>query len=162
MDGYVAQIDRICDLADQYGALVMVDECHATGFIGRTGRGSVELRNALGRVDIITGTLGKALGGGQALSAIVGRREVMSQVAPLGPAMHSGTFIAHLLPVMAPITFLDIVTELKPNLRKLPYDEFVNMMCRPMVDSEQLPTHTVVTPWRSDSPRPGASSSSAS
>ena len=63
MDGYVAQLDAICDLADQYQALVMVDECHATGFIGATGRGSVELRGVLGRVDIITGTLGKALGG---------------------------------------------------------------------------------------------------
>ena len=56
MDGYVAQLDRICDLADQYDALVMVDECHATGFIGKTGRGTVELKNVLGRVDIITGT----------------------------------------------------------------------------------------------------------
>ena len=63
MDGYVAQLDAICDLADQCQALVMVDECHATGFIGATGRGSVELRGVLGRVDIITGTLGKALGG---------------------------------------------------------------------------------------------------
>ena len=63
MDGYVAQLDAICDLADQYQALVMVDECHATGFIGATGRGSVELRGVLGRVDIITGTLGQALGG---------------------------------------------------------------------------------------------------
>lgn len=63
MDGYVAQLDAICDLADQYQALVMVDECHATGFIGATGRGTVELRGVLGRVDIITGTLGKALGG---------------------------------------------------------------------------------------------------
>lgn len=63
MDGYVAQLDKICDLADQYDALVMVDECHATGFVGKTGRGSIELRNVLGRVDIITGTLGKALGG---------------------------------------------------------------------------------------------------
>lgn len=63
MDGYVAQLDKICHLADQYDALVMVDECHATGFIGKTGRGSIELRNVLGRVDIITGTLGKALGG---------------------------------------------------------------------------------------------------
>ena len=63
MDGYVAQLDRVCDLADKYNAMVMVDESHATGFIGRTGRGSIELRNVLGRVDIITGTLGKALGG---------------------------------------------------------------------------------------------------
>lgn len=63
MDGFVAPLDKICDLADKYNALVMVDESHATGFIGKTGRGSVELRNAIKRVDIITGTLGKALGG---------------------------------------------------------------------------------------------------
>ena len=63
MDGIVAQLDKICDLADKYDALVMVDECHAAGFIGKTGRGTVELKNVMGRVDIITGTLGKALGG---------------------------------------------------------------------------------------------------
>ena len=63
MDGYVAQLDKICDLAEKYNALVLVDECHATGLIGKTGRGTVELKNVLGRVDIITGTLGKALGG---------------------------------------------------------------------------------------------------
>ena len=63
MDGYVAQIDKVCDLAEAHEAMVMVDECHATGFIGATGRGSIELRNAMGRVDIITGTLGKAMGG---------------------------------------------------------------------------------------------------
>jgi glycine C-acetyltransferase len=63
MDGFVAPLDKICDLADKYNALVMVDESHATGFIGKTGRGSVELRNVMKRVDIITGTLGKALGG---------------------------------------------------------------------------------------------------
>lgn len=63
MDGIIAQIDQICDLADRYEAMVMVDECHATGFIGRTGRGSAEHNNAYGRVDIITGTFGKALGG---------------------------------------------------------------------------------------------------
>ena len=63
MDGIVAQLDKICDLAEQYDALVMVDECHAAGFIGKTGRGTVELKNVMGRVDIITGTLGKALGG---------------------------------------------------------------------------------------------------
>jgi glycine C-acetyltransferase len=63
MDGIVAQLDRICDLADKYDALVMVDECHAAGFIGKTGRGTIELKNVMGRVDIITGTLGKAFGG---------------------------------------------------------------------------------------------------
>ena len=63
MDGIVASLDKICDLADKYDALVMVDECHATGFIGKTGRGTLELKNVLNRVDIVTGTLGKALGG---------------------------------------------------------------------------------------------------
>ena len=63
MDGIIAQVDKICDLADQYEAMVMIDECHATGFIGKRGRGTHEYRNAMGRVDIITGTYGKALGG---------------------------------------------------------------------------------------------------
>ena len=63
MDGFVAPLDKICDLADKYNALVMVDESHASGFIGKTGRGTVELKNVMNRVDIITGTLGKALGG---------------------------------------------------------------------------------------------------
>ena len=76
MDGYVAEIGKICDLADKYDALVMVDECHATGFIGKTGRGSIELRDALGRVDIITGTLGKALGGAMG-GFTTGRKEII-------------------------------------------------------------------------------------
>ena len=63
MDGIVAQLDKICDLADKYDALVLVDECHAAGFIGKNGKGTIELKNVLGRVDIITGTFGKALGG---------------------------------------------------------------------------------------------------
>tara|TARA_B100000700_G_C14957424_1_gene814666 strand:+ start:157 stop:1341 length:1185 start_codon:yes stop_codon:yes gene_type:complete len=63
MDGSIAKLDIICDLADKYNALVVVDDCHATGFIGPTGRGSAEYNNVLDRVDIITGTLGKALGG---------------------------------------------------------------------------------------------------
>jgi glycine C-acetyltransferase len=76
MDGYVAQLDKICDLADQYDAMVMVDECHATGFIGTTGRGTIELKNVLGRVDIITGTLGKALGGAMG-GFTSGRKEII-------------------------------------------------------------------------------------
>lgn len=63
MDGTIAQLDKICDLADQYQALVMIDECHSSGFLGKTGRGTHEYHNVIGRVDIITGTLGKALGG---------------------------------------------------------------------------------------------------
>ncbi len=63
MDGVVASLDKICDLADAYDALVMIDECHATGFIGETGRGTLEDKGVMGRIDIITGTLGKAMGG---------------------------------------------------------------------------------------------------
>lgn len=63
MDGTIAQLDKICDLADRYGALVMIDDCHSTGFMGERGRGTHEYRNVMGRVDIITGTFGKALGG---------------------------------------------------------------------------------------------------
>ena len=63
MDGLVAPLDKICDLADKYDAMVMIDECHAAGFIGETGIGTLEEKGVLGRIDIITGTLGKALGG---------------------------------------------------------------------------------------------------
>ena len=63
MDGYIAKLDQICDLAEKYDAMVMVDDCHATGFVGKTGRGTHEHCNVMGRIDIITGTLGKALGG---------------------------------------------------------------------------------------------------
>ena len=76
MDGYVAQLDKICDLAEKYNAMVMVDECHATGFIGKTGKGSIELRNVMGRIDIITGTLGKALGGAMG-GFTTGRKEIV-------------------------------------------------------------------------------------
>jgi glycine C-acetyltransferase len=63
MDGTIAQLDKVCDLADKYNAIVMIDECHSSGFLGKTGRGTHEYRNVMGRIDIITGTLGKALGG---------------------------------------------------------------------------------------------------
>lgn len=76
MDGFVAPLDKICDLADKYNALVMVDESHATGFIGKTGRGTVELKNVMNRVDIITGTLGKALGGAMG-GFTTGKKEVI-------------------------------------------------------------------------------------
>lgn len=76
MDGTIAQLDRICDLADRYGALVMVDDSHATGFMGKTGRGTHEHHNVMGRIDIITGTLGKALGGAMG-GFTAARREVV-------------------------------------------------------------------------------------
>ena len=79
MDGYVAQLDKICDLADKYDALVMVDECHSTGFIGKTGRGTHELNDVMGRVDIITGTLGKALGGAMG-GFTTGRKEIIDML----------------------------------------------------------------------------------
>jgi glycine C-acetyltransferase len=76
MDGFVAPLDKICDLADKYNALVMVDESHATGFIGKTGRGTVELKNVMSRVDIVTGTLGKALGGAMG-GFTTGKKEII-------------------------------------------------------------------------------------
>ena len=79
MDGLVAPLDAICDLADKYDALVMIDECHAAGFIGKTGIGTLEDKNVLGRVDIITGTLGKALGGGMG-GYTTGKKEIISML----------------------------------------------------------------------------------
>jgi len=76
MDGYVALLDEICDLANRYDALVMIDDCHATGVIGKTGRGTVEYRKVIGRVDIITGTFGKALGGASG-GFTAGRKEII-------------------------------------------------------------------------------------
>ncbi len=76
MDGSIAELDQICDIADRYGALVMVDDSHATGFIGKTGRGSIEFRNVMGRVDVITSTLGKALGGASG-GFTSGRKEII-------------------------------------------------------------------------------------
>lgn len=76
MDGVVAPLDKICDLADQYDAMVMVDECHAAGFIGATGKGTLEAKSVMGRVDIITGTLGKALGGAMG-GYTTGKKEII-------------------------------------------------------------------------------------
>lgn len=76
MDGTIARLDLICDLADEYGALVMTDECHATGFIGKTGRGVPEHRGVMDRIDIVTGTLGKALGGASG-GFTSGRKEII-------------------------------------------------------------------------------------
>lgn len=79
MDGIVASLDKICDLADKYDALVMVDECHAAGFIGPTGRGTLEAKGVMGRVDIITGTLGKALGGAMG-GYTTGKKEIIEML----------------------------------------------------------------------------------
>ncbi|MGK0385671.1 MAG: glycine C-acetyltransferase [Patiriisocius sp.] len=76
MDGIVASLDKICDLADAYDAMVMIDECHATGFIGKTGRGTLEEKGVMGRIDIITGTLGKAMGGAMG-GYTTGKKEII-------------------------------------------------------------------------------------
>ena len=79
MDGLVAPLDKICDLAEKYDALVMVDECHAAGFIGDTGKGTLEEKGVLGRIDIITGTLGKALGGAMG-GYTTGKKEIIEML----------------------------------------------------------------------------------
>ena len=114
MDGYVAQLDKICDLAEKYQAMVMVDECHATGFIGKTGRGSIELRNVMGRVDIITGTLGKALGGAMG-GFTTGRKEIVEILRQRSrPYLFSNSLAPSI--VGASIAVLDMLSE-TTNLR---------------------------------------------
>jgi glycine C-acetyltransferase len=108
MDGYVAQLDKICDLADKYNALVMVDECHATGFIGKTGRGTHELKNVLGRIDIITGTLGKALGGAMG-GFTSGRKEIIELLRQRSrPYLFSNSLAPNI--VGASLTVLDMIS----------------------------------------------------
>jgi glycine C-acetyltransferase len=109
MDGYVAQLDKICDLADKYHAMVMVDESHATGFIGKTGKGSIELRNVIGRVDIITGTLGKALGGAMG-GFTTGHKEVIELLRQRSrPYLFSNSLAPAI--VGASLEVLDMLTE---------------------------------------------------
>ena len=117
MDGYVAQLDQICDLADQYDALVMVDECHATGFIGATGRGSMELRGVLGMVDIITGTLGKALGGAMG-GFTTGRKELIEMLRQRSrPYLFSNSLAPSIVGAcLAVLDLLECSTELRDRL----------------------------------------------
>lgn len=117
MDGYVALLDQICDLADQYDALVMVDDCHATGFIGATGRGSMELRGVLGRVDIITGTLGKALGGAMG-GFTTGRRELIEMLRQRSrPYLFSNSLAPSIVGAcLAVLDLLEGSTELRDRL----------------------------------------------
>ncbi|GAB2525902.1 glycine C-acetyltransferase [Rufibacter soli] len=117
MDGTIAQLDKICDLADKYKALVMVDECHSSGFIGKTGRGTHEYHNVMGRVDIITGTLGKALGGAMG-GFTSGRKEIIEMLRQrsrpylfsnsLAPAIVGGS--------LAVLELLSSTTELRDRL----------------------------------------------
>ncbi len=117
MDGTIAQLDKICDLADKYNALVMIDECHSTGFIGKTGRGTHEYRNVMGRVDIITGTYGKALGGASG-GFTAARKEIVDLLRQRSrPYLFSNTVAPSI--VGASISVLDMLstsTELRDKL----------------------------------------------
>lgn len=109
MDGTIAQLDKICDLADQYDALVMIDECHSTGFIGKTGRGTHEYRNVIDRVDIITGTYGKALGGASG-GFTAARKEIVELLRQHSrPYLFSNTLAPAI--VGATLKVLDMLTE---------------------------------------------------
>ncbi|GAA4502108.1 glycine C-acetyltransferase [Hymenobacter ginsengisoli] len=109
MDGTIAQLDKICDLADQYDALVMIDECHSMGFLGKTGRGTHEYRNVMGRVDIITGTLGKALGGAMG-GFTSGRKEIIEILRQRSrPYLFSNTLAPAI--VGASLRVLELLTE---------------------------------------------------
>lgn len=109
MDGTIAQLDQICDLAEKYDSLVMIDECHASGFMGETGRGTHEYRNVIGRIDIITGTLGKALGGASG-GFTSGRKEIIEMLRQRSrPYLFSNTLAPSI--VGASITALDMINE---------------------------------------------------
>lgn len=109
MDGTIAQLDKICDLADKYSALVMIDECHCSGFMGKNGRGTHEHHHVMGRVDIITGTLGKALGGASG-GFTSGPKEVVDILRQRSrPYLFSNTLAPSI--VGASIAVLDMLTE---------------------------------------------------
>jgi glycine C-acetyltransferase len=109
MDGTIAQLDKICDLADKYNAMVMSDECHSTGFMGKTGRGVHEYRNVMGRIDIITGTLGKALGGASG-GFTSGRKEIIDLLRQRSrPYLFSNTLAPSI--TGASIAVIDMLSE---------------------------------------------------
>ncbi|MDP4214022.1 MAG: glycine C-acetyltransferase [Bacteroidota bacterium] len=109
MDGTIAQLDKICDLADQYGAIVMSDESHSSGFLGKTGRGTHEYRHVMGRIDLITGTLGKALGGANG-GFTSGRKEIIELLRQRSrPYLFSNTLAPSI--VGASIAILDMLAE---------------------------------------------------
>lgn len=109
MDGTIAQLDKICDLADKYDAIVMIDECHSTGFIGKTGRGTHEYRGVMGRIDIITGTLGKALGGASG-GFTTGKTEIIEMLRQRSrPYLFSNTVAPSI--VGASIAVFDLLNE---------------------------------------------------
>jgi glycine C-acetyltransferase len=119
MDGDVAKLDEICDLADKYGALVMIDDCHSTGFFGQTGRGTPEYRGVMGRVDVITSTLGKALGGASG-GFTTGRQEIIDTLRQRSrPYLFSNTVPPPIVcGAMATFTMLSETTELRDRLEE--------------------------------------------
>lgn len=120
MDGTIAKLDTICDLADQYNAIVMIDECHSSGFLGKTGRGTHEYRGVMGRIDIITGTLGKALGGASG-GFTSGKKEVIELLRQRSrPYLFSNTVAPSI--VGASIAVLDMLTETTELRDKLAYN----------------------------------------
>ena len=109
MDGTIAQLDKICDLADQYDAIVMIDECHSSGFLGKTGRGTHEYKGVMGRIDIITGTLGKALGGASG-GFTSGKKEIIEMLRQRSrPYLFSNTLAPSI--VGASIAVLNMLSE---------------------------------------------------
>ncbi|WP_420401824.1 glycine C-acetyltransferase [Flagellimonas sp.] len=107
MDGTIAQLDKICDLAEKYGAMVMIDECHSTGFLGKTGRGTHEYRNVMDRIDIITGTFGKALGGASG-GFTAARKEIVELLRQRSrPYLFSNTLAPSI--VVATLKVLDLL-----------------------------------------------------
>jgi glycine C-acetyltransferase len=120
MDGTIAQLDKICDLADTYDAIVMIDECHSSGFLGKTGRGTHEYRNVMGRIDIITGTLGKALGGASG-GFTSGKKEIIEMLRQRSrPYLFSNTVAPSI--VGASIAVLDMLSETTELRDKLEYN----------------------------------------
>jgi len=119
MDGTIAQLDKICALADRYQALVMTDECHATGFIGKTGRGVPEYRGVMGKIDIITGTLGKALGGASG-GFTSGRKEIIEMLRQRSrPYLFSNTLAPSITGASIEVfNMLSETTELRDRLEK--------------------------------------------
>ena len=109
MDGTIAQLDKICELADKYDAVIMIDDSHSTGFLGKTGRGTHEYKNVMGKIDIITGTLGKALGGANG-GFTSGRKEIIEMLRQRSrPYLFSNTLAPSI--VGASIAVLDMLTE---------------------------------------------------
>jgi glycine C-acetyltransferase len=117
MDGTIAQLDKICDLANKYDAIVMIDECHASGFMGKTGRGTHEYRGVMGRIDIITGTLGKALGGASG-GFTSGRKEIIDLLRQRSrPYLFSNTLAPSITGAsIAVLNMLSETTELRDKL----------------------------------------------